>query len=128
LLANPIREGITKWYVKFFYWSLWFFNDRIEYFNVHYISKLQYWICQGSLDTTNNLVERFNLHVKAVLFNGHSCNKTTSVIETFGNILHIQEVQLLPPITSSELSEVSFIFLFWMDFFQKKLGWWSYSY
>ncbi len=45
-----------------------------------------------------DLVEQFNLHVKAVLFNGHSCNKTTSVIETFGNILHIQEVQLLPPI------------------------------
>lgn len=72
------------------------FTLRIAYFDAHYISKVQRWIKNPILDITNNLVERFNQHVKAVLFKGQTFNKGVKAIETLSDVFLIQEVQLLP--------------------------------
>lgn len=97
--TNPMRLSISNWfavYHDFFLSELGSF--RIEYFEVHYMSKVHCWITHEELDATNNLVERFNLHIQAVLFQGHTFNKGINVIEKFGEVLQIQELHLLPVI------------------------------
>jgi hypothetical protein len=86
---------------------------RVEYFELHYISKVSCWIKDEQLNATNNLVERFNLHIKDVLFKGLTFNKTIKVIETLGDVFKIQELQLLPeePIAEVHLNIYIYIFL-----------------
>lgn len=73
------------------------------------MSKVLRWVSHAELDSTNNLVERFNLHLKAVLFKGHTFNKGSKAIEIVGDLFRIQEIQSL----SEDPAEDKVLFSFW---------------
>jgi hypothetical protein len=78
--------------------------NRYEYFETYPYKHLGSWITSKSLDSTNNLIERFNQFVKYTIFQRKTYNNTAVVVDHLGKYFGILEATLLG-IESPELEE-----------------------